>query len=444
MSKTFPMGGIHPPDTKISAAAAITPLAIPAEVVIPLGQHIGAPAEPIVKAGDKVKAGQLIAETAGFISANIHSSVSGTVKKIDDVADPCGYPKKAVYITVEGDEWAEGIDRSPTLKKEITLDRDAIVEKIKAGGIVGMGGASFPTNVKYMIPEGKTADTLVINGVECEPYLTADHRLMLEHADEMLVGVEILRIALGVEKAVIGIEENKPDAIKLLTERSAEYPGITVESLHMQYPQGAEKQLIKACTGREVPSGKLPIEVGCAVNNVGTAYAVYQMVQKNQPLVERVVTVTGKQVSNPSNFLVRVGTSYAACIEAAGGLPEDTGKVISGGPMMGMAIADLSIPVAKGTSGILMLPKAESVRPEVENCIRCGACVSVCPMGLEPYLLEKFARADKWDQAEQRASMDCMECGCCSYICPSGRPLLDYIRIAKGEINNRRRARASQ
>ncbi|MBK6283267.1 MAG: electron transport complex subunit RsxC [Draconibacterium sp.] len=434
MLKTFKIGGVHPPENKISADKKIETLTIPKSVFIPVAQHIGAPATAVVNKGDLVKVGQIIAKSSGFVSTNIHSSVSGKVKKIDTSTDSSGYPKHGIFIDVEGDEWLEEIDRSETLKNTFELNGVEIVQKIQEAGIVGLGGATFPTHVKLVPPKGMKADVLLINGVECEPYLTSDHRLMLEKADEILVGTQLLMKAMNVEKAVIGIENNKPDAIKFLTDKAKNYKGITVIALQVKYPQGGEKQLIKAVTGKEVPSGGLPIAVGAVVSNVGTAFAVYEAIQKNKPLIERVVTVTGKSIAKPSNFKVRIGTSTSELIEAAGGLPEDTGKIISGGPMMGRAIASLDVPVTKGTSGILIMQNNEAKRGEYMDCIRCSRCVSVCPMGLEPYLLMTFGQKKIFDRAENDRIMDCIECGSCSYTCPSNRPLLDYIRFGKAKV----------
>lgn len=441
MLKTFRKGGVHPSENKLSAGKAIESLPLPASVFIPFSQHIGAPATPVVQRGDMVKAGQIIAKSSGFVSTNIHSPVSGKVKKMDDQPDSSGYRKQGVLIDVTGDEWMEDIDRSDDLVRNFDLDGPEIIKKIQDAGIVGLGGATFPTHVKLVPPKGMKADVLIINGVECEPYLTSDHRLMLEKADEIIVGTRLLMKALNVERAVIGIENNKPDAIRLLTEKSKDYPGISVTALQVKYPQGGEKQLIKAVTGREVPSGGLPVAVGAVVSNVGTAFAVYEAVQKNKPLFERVVTITGKAVAQPSNLLVRIGTPVSALIQAAGGWPEDTGKVISGGPMMGKAVASPEVPVTKGTSGVVLMRKAESRRDEVKPCIRCSRCVGVCPMGLEPYLLMTLSQKHLYDRAEEDRIMDCIECGSCSYTCPSDRPLLDYIRLGKGKVGHMIRTR---
>ncbi|PKP46151.1 MAG: electron transport complex subunit RsxC [Bacteroidetes bacterium HGW-Bacteroidetes-11] len=431
--KTFRIGGVHPEENKLSATAAIEVMALPQKVYIPISQSLGAPSKVVVEKGAIVKTGQLIAKGEAFISSNVHSSVSGKVARIDEILDTSGYKRPAVFIDVEGDEWEDGIDRNPDIVEEIKLSREDIVKRIHELGIVGLGGATFPSHVKLMVPDGKKAEYLLINGVECEPYLTADHRLMLEKGEEMLIGISILKKALGVSKAFIGIESNKPDAIEHLKRLCANHQGIDVIPLKVKYPQGGEKQLIKAVVNREVPSGKLPIEVGCVVNNVGTALAVYEAIQKNKPLIERIVTVTGKSVTKPSNFMVRIGTPVSTLIEAAGGLPENTGKVISGGPMMGKALTSLEAPVVKGTSGILIMPAEESKRTQVLNCIRCGRCITACPMGLEPVLLAQLSENLLFERAEAERIMDCIECGSCHYTCPAGRPLLDYLRLGKNK-----------
>jgi electron transport complex protein RnfC len=432
--KTFPKGGVHPPENKLTAASAIQELAVSGSVTIPVSQHLGAPATIIVNKGDTVKTGQLIASANGFVSAGIHSSVSGKVTKIDEIEDCTGFKQTAITIEVEGDEWIDTIDRSSEVCRDIKLSASEIKKKIMESGIVGMGGASFPSHVKLTIPEGKECKVLIINGVECEPYLTCDHRLMLEKGEEVLTGVSILMRALGTEKAMIGIENNKTDAISHLSKLAAGFKGISVHALKIKYPQGAEKQLIKALTGREVPSGKLPLDTGTVVQNVSTAFAVYEAVQKNKPLFERVVTVTGYSLKNPGNFLVRTGTPVSKLIEAAGGLPDDTGKIINGGPMMGKAVVNPDFPVVKGTSGIVILPENKSARNTIKVCIRCAKCISVCPAGLQPYLLMSLSEKAFFEKAEQEGITDCMECGCCSYTCPSDRPILDYIRLGKSTV----------
>ena len=443
--KTFTIGGVHPRDNKqYSAHKPIEQVPIPEKVVIPLVQHIGAPAKPIVAKGDRVLGGQLIAEAGGFVSANIHSPVSGTVTKVDSAIDAWGMRVPAIFIDVEGDLWLPEIDRTSDINPICKLEPAEIIERIKQAGIVGLGGACFPTHVKLMPPPGKKAEVLIINGVECEPYLTCDHQLMLEHSEELIIGIQILMKALGVNKAIIGIEKNKPDAIAKMQQLATHTLGVTVEPLELKYPQGGEKQLIEACTGREVPSGGLPIEVGAVVDNVATVYAVYQAVQKNQPLMSRVVTVTGKYVSRPGNYLVRFGTPLSVLINFAGGVPEHTGKIIGGGPMMGRAMSNIDMPCNKRVSGVLMIDEDEALKHEPLNCIRCGKCMGACPMGLEPYLLAKLAEHQQYEQLEQRHVMDCIDCGCCVFTCPSFRPLLDYIRLGKAEVGARIRARAQK
>jgi len=437
--RTFKIGGIHPAGNKLSEERPIEKLPLPKTVFIPIAQHIGAPAKPIVQPGDKVKVGQLIAQAGGFVSANIHSSVSGTVIKLAPAPDSGGYPKQCIVIERDGDEWEESILNNE--EKGDSLDAKTIIDRIKQAGIVGMGGATFPTHVKLMPPPGKIADILIINGVECEPYLTADHRLMLEKGEEIIKGVHLLMTALNVKKACIGIENNKKDAIKHLSELVSDDSEITIVPLKMKYPQGGEKQLINAITGREVPSGALPIETGAVVSNVGTTFAVYEAVLKNKPLFERVVTVTGKNLSKPSNFLVRIGTPIKELIQATGVSSIEGGKVICGGPMMGRAVNNTDIPVTKGTSGILLMPEKDSKRGQEQTCIRCGRCVTVCPMGLEPYLLANVSSKKQWDIAEEHNVMDCIECGSCSYTCPTNRPLLDYIRQGKKNVGGIMRAR---
>lgn len=434
MLKTFPVGGIHPPENKITTDKPITALAVPSSVVIPVSQHIGAPATIVVNKGDFVKVGQVIATSKGFVSANIHSTVSGKVNKIDTIIDTTGYKQTAVFIDTEGDEWIDGIDRDPSLNKNIILSSEEIIKKCLESGIVGLGGATFPSHVKLSVPQGKKCEILLINGVECEPYLTSDHRLMLEKGEEILTGVTILMKALNVDRAMIGIENNKPDAIKKLSGLASSFKGITVHPLKVKYPQGAEKQLIKALINREVPSGRLPIDTGAVVHNVGTAFAVYEAIQKNKPLIERVVTITGPSLSNPGNFLVRIGTPVSKLIEAAGGMPSDTGKIISGGPMMGKAVTNVDIPVVKGTSGIILFPEELSGRSESTACIRCAKCTSVCALNLEPYLLATLSEKGFFERAEKEHITDCMECGSCSYTCPAGRPVLDYIRLGKSTV----------
>lgn len=435
MLRTFSLGGIHPKENKLSAGVKIVPAPLPKEVIIPLGMHIGAPATACVAKGDEVKVGTLIAKSSGFVSANIYSSVAGKVTKIDSVFDASGYKKPAIIISVaEEDVWEESIDRSPELVRECSLDAKAIIDKINEAGIVGLGGATFPTHVKLSPPSGNKAEVLIINAVECEPYLTSDHQLMLEHGEEILVGCTILMKALSVDKCIIGVENNKPDAIKHLSGLCAQYKGIEVMPLKVQYPQGGEKQLIDAVLSKQVKSGALPISTGAVVQNVGTIYAVYEAIQKNKPLLERVVTVTGKSLDKPANYLARIGTPLKTLIEASGGIPENTGKIIGGGPMMGKALLSADLPVTKGTSGILLISQEESVRKPMRACIRCAKCVNVCPMGLNPTFLMVDTQQQDWERAERGHIVDCIECGSCSFTCPSNRPLLDFIRMGKQQV----------
>ena len=441
MKKTFSIGGVHPDDKKISAGCAIEVLPTPKTVYISMAQHLGAPAKPVVAAGDRVKTGQVIGEPSAFISAYVHSSVTGTVKSVAPYRDLAGNPVMHVEITVEPDEWAEGIDTTDTLVTEIPQDAQFIVDRIKNNGVVGLGGATFPTNVKLCPPPGKKADILILNGAECEPYLTSDYRIMLEKSGQIVVGAALMKHVLGVDRVVIGIEENKPEAIAKMKEAAAslaagssDYAGIEVMTLKKKYPQGGEKQLIDAVTHRQVKSMGLPIDVGAVVQNVATSLAVYEAVQKNKPLMDNTVTVTGECFPKQSNLLVRVGTPLSYIIEYLGGMPESAAKAISGGPMMGKAIANMDAATLKGTSSILFLTREQTKRNPETNCIRCGKCAEACPMGLEPFLLNKLARNNMYDELEQNAIQDCIECGCCLYSCPANIPLLDVIRIAKGEV----------
>jgi len=441
---TFRLGGVHPQENKLASDSAIELFPLQQKAVVFVSQHLGAPSTPVVQKGDKVKTGQLLAKAETFICANTHSPYTGVISKIDVATDFNGYKKLAFYIDVEEDEWCEEIDTSEDIVQDIKLSSQEIVERIKDRGIVGLGGAAFPTHVKYMVPEDKHVDYIIINAAECEPYLTSDNRLLLEHTEEILIGIEIMKKAVKVDKAKIGIETNKPQAIAALKALVSKYPGTEVVPLKTKYPQGAEKQLIYALTKREVPSGKLPIEVGCIVNNVGTAFAIYQAVQKNRPLIDNILTFTGKGVPNNKNLLVRVGTSIQAIIDYCGGLPEDTGKVINGGPMMGKAMMDLSAPTTKTTSSILVMTNKESSRKKTTNCLRCGKCVSACPMGLEPIQIALLAKQERWEEAEKECAMDCIECGSCLFTCPAGQPLLDIIRVAKSKIGAIRRARSKK
>ena len=436
--KTFSMGGVHPEENKITADKATVVAALPKQAIFPLGQHIGAPAKPVVSRGDKVKVGTLIAEAGGFVSAPIHSSVSGTVVKVDSAIDATGYRHPAIYINVEGDEWEESIDRSDkleTLADHQELTPEEIVSRIREAGVTGMGGAGFPTFIKLCPPPGAKAECVILNGVECEPYITSDYRLMMEHADEILVGLDLLMKAAKVERGYIGIEDNKPEAIALFEKKTAADPRVEIVALEKKYPQGGEKQLVDAVTGRQVPAPPaIPVNVGAIVQNVGTAYAVYQAVMKRKPLFERYTTVTGKKLSNPGNFLVRMGTPMRDLIEACGGMPEGENKVLAGGPMMGKSVVSTDVTVCKGTNSITILTDADAHRKPIQPCIRCAKCVSACPMGLEPYLLATLSSFKEWERLEAEQVTSCISCGSCQFTCPSHRPILDNILQGKGVV----------
>ena len=434
--KTFSMGGVHPEENKITAEVATVVAPLPQQAIFPLSQHIGAPAKPVVNRGDKVKVGTLIAEANGFVSAPIYSSVSGTVLKVDTAIDATGYRKPAIYINVEGDEWEESIDRSETLEtldKHPELTPEEIVNRIKVAGVTGMGGAGFPTFIKLCPPPTAKAECVILNGVECEPYITSDYRLMMEHADEILVGLDLLMKGAKVERGYIGIEDNKPEAIKLFEQKTANDPRIEIVALAKKYPQGGEKQLVDAVINRQVPAPPaIPVNVGAIVQNVGTAYAVYQAVMKNKPLFERYTTVTGKQLKNPGNFLVRMGTPMRELIDLCGGMPEGDNKVLAGGPMMGKSVVSTDVTVCKGTNSITILTDADAHRKAAQPCIRCGKCVSACPMGLEPYLLATLSSFKEWERLEAEQVTSCISCGSCQFTCPSHRPILDNILQGKG------------
>lgn len=436
--RTFRIGGIHPEENKITAEMPTLVAPLPKQAIFPLSQHIGAPAKPIVQKGDKVKVGTMIAEANGFVSAPIHSSVSGTVFKVDTAVDATGYRKPVIIINVEGDEWEETIDRSDkleTLAEHPELTPEEIVERIKQGGITGMGGAGFPTFIKLCPPPTAKAECVIINAVECEPYITSDYRLMMEHADEILVGLDLLMKAAKVDKGYIGIETNKPKAIELFEQKTASDPRIEIVPLAQRYPQGGEKQLVDAVIRRQVPAPPaIPVNVGAIVQNVGTAYAVYEAVMKRKPLFERYTTVTGKQLSKPGNYLVRMGTPMSELIELCGGMPDGDNKLLAGGPMMGKALNSVDVPVFKGNNSITIISGDEARRKEAQPCIRCAKCVSACPMGLEPFLLATLSSKKMWDRAEAEDIVSCIECGSCQFTCPSHRHLLDNIRNGKSTV----------
>lgn len=438
---TFKIGGVHPAENKLAAGEPIINVPLPAEVVLPMAQHIGAPAKPIVNKGDKVKRGDCVAEAGGFVSAPIHTPISGTVVKIDVCHNPQGLPVQAIYIkSDEADREADRIARENPRpvrdRSELAiLSSKAIIDIIKNDGIVGLGGATFPTHVKLSPPPGSKAELVIINAVECEPCLSCDDMLMRERPREIAKGVEFLMRAAGVNHGVIAIENNKPEAIKAMTEAASTVPGLEVMPMKVKYPQGGEKQLIEAVTGKEVPSGALPIATGAIVQNVATAYAVYRAVVYGEPLMERVLTVhdgkTGK------NLRVALGTNLASLVDST-----DYEKIILGGPMMGRTASTLDTPMIKGNSGIL-LDNRYAHRREVEPCIRCGFCAQACPMGLEPFLLSTLSRLKDWEEAEAQKIANCIECGSCSYACPASRPVVDYIRLGKSTVMGIMRARAA-
>jgi len=435
MAKTF-RGGVHPPEVKVTAEVAITTIDLPERVIIPLSQHTGAPSVPLVKVGDEVRVGTKIGEADGFISVPVHASISGKVVSISDHPHPLGKPMPAIEIEGDGkDEW---IDLSGW-KDLIDASPEEIRRAVREAGIVGLGGAAFPTHVKLSPPEGKSIDTVILNGAECEPYLTADHRLMLEHADEIVEGLKVIMRVLGASRGYIGIERNKPDAIEKMSEKVRGEASIEVFDLKVKYPQGAEKQLIKAITGREVPCGGLPMDVGCLVQNVGTAFAIYEALKSGKPLVERVLTVSGSAARGKGNFLVRIGTTFAHVIDQAGGMTDGCAKIIMGGPMMGIAQHTTQVPVVKGTSGIVLLSDEEVYRGEPGPCLRCGKCVDHCPMRLVPNEIARLVEKGRIDDAQSYGLLDCMECGVCAYVCPSKINHVHLIKVGKAEVIARRK-----
>lgn len=444
---TFRKGGVHPPEEKLTSGSPITEVPLPREVTLLMSQSIGAPAKCELQKGDHVSRLDVIGKAAGFVSANVHTPISGTVASIAPAMQPNG--TTAMAVTIKADDADHNADLqsmsdSMPVKTDAEIEAmkpEQIVDIIREAGIVGLGGATFPTSVKLTPPTGMTADVVIINAAECEPYLTCDEAIMLEQPREIIEGVKYLMKAAKVKRAIVAIENNKPGAIKAMTEAAHRYPEIEIAVCRVKYPEGSEKQLIQAITGREVPSGALPIAVGAIVDNVATVLAIYHAVKWGIPLVERVVTVTGKSVSRPGNFRVPVGTSLKSVVEMAGGIPEDTGKIIIGGPMMGRAAITVDAPSTKGTSGVLFMRESESRRRNPEACVRCARCVSVCPMGLEPYLISTLSRQGRYDEAAEHHVTDCVECGCCTFECPSARPLLDYIRIGKQTVIAKQRAK---
>ena len=444
---SFKKGGVKPLHTQLegkplASGKQIVEMEAPKEIAIPMSQNIGMPAHPCVKVGEQVQVGQPIGQPAGFVGAPVHASVSGKVKAIKEMLHVTGAPTMHVVIENDGAYTLyDGI--TPRSRAQVEdLSSKEIIDIIQQAGIVGAGGATFPTHVKLSIPSDKTVDTLLINGAECEPFLTADERMMLEHHDQVVSGAVVAMNALGLSKTIIGIEQNKPEAVRTMENAAQGQRGVEVKVMRTRYPQGSEKQLIQALTNREVPDGGLPMDCGCVVLNVGTAAAIYKAVYDGMPMVQRVVTVTGG-VKNPQNLMVRVGTTFEDCIQACGGFDGMPVKVISGGPMMGVAQTSTEVSCVTGTSGILVLnEKMAKQRPETV-CIHCGKCVSVCPVGLMPFQLDQLSRKKDFERAEEEHVMSCMECGCCTYICPSKRYLVQSIRLAKAEVGRLRRERAA-
>lgn len=437
--KTFP-GGLHPPDNKFwSAHKPIENCPMPDEFIVPFAQHIGVPAVQAVKVGQHVAKGQVLGTAKGFVSVPVHAPTSGEVIALEPRPHPSGVAMPAAVIKPDGeDRWMDGLEKYDPEQRT----PEEIIDKIRAAGIVGMGGATFPAHVKLSPPEEKKIDTLILNGVECEPFLTADHRLMLEETDRLLNGIAIIQKVLGVKKVAIGIETNKPDAIALVQKR-CQGKALEVISLAVKYPQGAEKQLIYAATGREVPSGGLPMDIGVVVQNVGTMAAIADAVLEGHPLIERICTITGPAIKEPKNLRIRIGTPLQHLVEVCGGVVEEPAKIIMGGPMMGSAQIDLTVMATRGTSGLLLL-REQDVSAQTEGpCIRCARCVNVCPMNLLPTTIAAYARRNLVTEVGEYRALDCIECGCCSYVCPSSIPLVQTIRYGKAGIMEQKRKQAS-
>jgi electron transport complex protein RnfC len=431
-------GGVHVPHYKeLTENLSLEYAKEPETVYIPLHQHTGAPCEALVKVGDKVKVGQKIGQSQAFVSAPIHSSVAGTVKNITTITTPTGIRTNCVVIESDGtNEMDESVRPKGDLDK---LSSKEIIEIIKEAGITGMGGAGFPTYVKLSPPSDKKIDTIILNGAECEPYLTADHRLMLEMPEKIIFGLKAIMKAVGVEKGFIGIENNKLNAVKALKEVIKDEDNIQIVTLKAKYPQGDEKRLINATTGRIVPSGGLPMDVGCVVNNVSTAKAIAEAILEGKPLYERIVTITGNGVKEPKNLIVKIGTLFEEVIEQCGGFNGVPGKIIMGGPMMGLSQFTVDVPVIKGSGGILILTEKEAAPQPISPCIKCGKCLEVCPVKLQPLYISGYALKGQFERAEKYHALDCIECGGCSFICPAKRPLVESIRFAKREIIAKRK-----
>ena len=433
--------GVHPPERKeLTAGAPIRRMPFPEEIVLPLRQHTGKPARLLAKPGDRVERGDKVAESDGFVSVPVHASAAGTVKEIGLWPHPDGSMAEAVRITV--DRFSPQIPRPRIIPRWEGLTPDQVVQAVQRAGVVGLGGAAFPTHVKLLPPEGIAVDTLIVNGAECEPYLTTDHRIMVEYSERVHFGIRVMMHTLGVGRAIIGVEKNKPDAIEALRETLPDDLDVGVQGLTVKYPQGYEKMLIEALTGREVPSGKLPMHIGVVVQNVGSIACIAEVFETGLPLIERVVTVTGPGVRRPSNLIVPVGTRLREVLEFCGGLREAATEIVFGGPMMGASQPDLDAPIIKGTTGVVVLTESESRRRRTYPCIRCGSCLDSCPVFLNPSLLGLLAQAGRYEEMEEENLADCMLCGCCSYVCPSNIPLSQMFALAKAGAKRRKKQAA--
>ena len=432
MLLTFPKGGVHPSESKsLSEHLAVETLPIPEEVDILLQQHFGAPCKPLVDKKAKVSEGDLIGEVAGGLGASIHASVTGTVKGIGASTNPVSITSASVTIQTDRD----APPRNYTIEDWRSLPPEELRKKVKAAGIVGIGGAGFPTHVKLSPPPEAKVDVLIINGVECEPYLTTDHRLMLEHPEDIIEGAKIILAMLGIKECRIGIEANKMDAVEALRKAAADKASdglkVFVDALKVKYPQGSEKQLIESITKRRVPGFGLPFDVGVIVQNVGTTKAIYEAVALNKPLYEKVITLTGKGISRPANLKVRIGTRLSDIVSYLGGTTADLARIVMGGPMMGFPVSTLDVPVTKTTSGVLFLTEEEIDSRAHSQCIRCGWCLDACPMGLQPNEIGVYVEAGRAQDTAKFGLFECFECGCCAFVCPAKRPLVQFIRLAK-------------
>ncbi|MEE9471756.1 MAG: electron transport complex subunit RsxC [Gemmatimonadota bacterium] len=433
--------GVHPPERKeLTAGAPIRRMPFPEEIVLPLRQHTGKPARLLAKPGDRVERGDKVAESDGFVSVPIHASAAGTVKDIGWWPHPDGSMAEAVRITV--DRFSPQIPRPRIIPRWEGLTPDQVVQAVQRAGVVGLGGGAFPTHVKLLPPEGVAVDTLIVNGAECEPYLTTDHRIMVEYPERVHFGIRVMMHTLGVGRAIIGVEKNKPDAIEALRETLPDDLDVGVQGLTVKYPQGYEKMLIEALTGREVPSGKLPMHIGVVVQNVGSIACIAEVFETGLPLIERVVTVTGPGVRRPSNLIVPVGSKLRELLEFCGGLRKDATEIVFGGPMMGASQPDLDAPIIKGTTGVVVLTEKESRRRRTYPCIRCGSCLDACPVFVNPSLLGLLAQAGRFEEMEEASLADCMLCGCCSYVCPSNIPLSQMFALAKAGAKRRKQQAA--